>query len=124
LKAGIPAAGVDPLVAGAGVFEAGTLASMLPMIFLSGFVFPIRSMPFALQFVTYLLGPGLPGALTATRISCLPARRKDSSLGIYRPRATYTIAPPSQKRIVRTAATSDINTGDRMGKPTRVKGPR
>lgn len=34
-------------------FQAGALVSMLPAIFLSGFIFPIRSMPRALQIVTY-----------------------------------------------------------------------
>ena len=34
-------------------FQAGSVASMLPAIFLSGFIFPIRSMPPALQVVTY-----------------------------------------------------------------------
>lgn len=34
-------------------FQAGALVSMLPAIFLSGFIFPIRSMPQALQIVTY-----------------------------------------------------------------------
>jgi ABC-2 type transport system permease protein len=37
----------------AGAFQAGTVMSMLPAIFLSGFIFPIRSMPFPLQIVTY-----------------------------------------------------------------------
>jgi ABC-2 type transport system permease protein len=34
-------------------FQIGSLTSMLPAIFLSGFIFPIRSMPHVLQFVTY-----------------------------------------------------------------------
>ena len=34
-------------------FQAGALVSMLPAIFLSGFIFPIRSMPHALQIITY-----------------------------------------------------------------------
>jgi drug efflux transport system permease protein len=34
-------------------FQVGALVSMLPAIFLSGFIFPIRSMPRALQIVTY-----------------------------------------------------------------------
>lgn len=34
-------------------FQAGALVSMLPAIFLSGFIFPIRSMPKALQIITY-----------------------------------------------------------------------
>ena len=34
-------------------FQAGALISMLPAIFLSGFIFPIRSMPAALQALTY-----------------------------------------------------------------------
>jgi len=34
-------------------FQAGTLLSMLPAIFLSGFIFPIRSMPPVLQAITY-----------------------------------------------------------------------
>lgn len=34
-------------------FQGGALVSMLPAIFLSGFIFPIRSMPRALQIVTY-----------------------------------------------------------------------
>ncbi len=34
-------------------FQVGTLISMLPAIFLSGFIFPIRSMPGWLQAVTY-----------------------------------------------------------------------
>ena len=34
-------------------FQVGAIASMLPAIFLSGFIFPIRSMPAALQVVTY-----------------------------------------------------------------------
>ena len=36
-------------------FQAGTVTSMLPAILLSGFVFPIRSMPEVLQYVTYLV---------------------------------------------------------------------
>ncbi|HKY34076.1 MAG TPA: ABC transporter permease [Candidatus Polarisedimenticolia bacterium] len=36
-------------------FQVGALISMLPAIFLSGFIFPIRSMPAALQAVTYLV---------------------------------------------------------------------
>jgi ABC-2 type transport system permease protein len=34
-------------------FQAGSVMSMLPAIFLSGFIFPIRSMPAVLQVVTY-----------------------------------------------------------------------
>jgi ABC-2 type transport system permease protein len=34
-------------------FQVGSLTSMLPAIFLSGFIFPIRSMPQVLQIVTY-----------------------------------------------------------------------
>ena len=34
-------------------FQVGMVASMLPAIFLSGFIFPIRSMPVALQVITY-----------------------------------------------------------------------
>jgi len=34
-------------------FQAGSVTSMLPAIFLSGFIFPIRSMPEALQWITY-----------------------------------------------------------------------
>ncbi len=34
-------------------FQVGSLTSMLPAIFLSGFIFPIRSMPEVLQVVTY-----------------------------------------------------------------------
>lgn len=34
-------------------FQVGSLTSMLPAIFLSGFIFPIHSMPYALQLVTY-----------------------------------------------------------------------
>jgi ABC-2 type transport system permease protein len=34
-------------------FQVGSLTSMLPAIFLSGFIFPIRSMPHVLQLVTY-----------------------------------------------------------------------
>jgi ABC-2 type transport system permease protein len=34
-------------------FQGGSLASMLPAIFLSGFIFPIRSMPAVLRWITY-----------------------------------------------------------------------
>ena len=34
-------------------FQFGIILSMLPSIFLSGFIFPIRSMPVVLQWVTY-----------------------------------------------------------------------
>jgi ABC-2 type transport system permease protein len=34
-------------------FQVGMVTSMLPAIFLSGFIFPIRSMPLALQAITY-----------------------------------------------------------------------
>jgi ABC-2 type transport system permease protein len=34
-------------------FQVGIVTSMLPAIFLSGFIFPIRSMPAVLQWVTY-----------------------------------------------------------------------
>lgn len=34
-------------------FQAGSVMSMLPAIFLSGFIFPIRSMPRVLQWLTY-----------------------------------------------------------------------
>jgi ABC-2 type transport system permease protein len=34
-------------------FQVGSLTSMLPAIFLSGFIFPIRSMPHVLQILTY-----------------------------------------------------------------------
>ena len=34
-------------------FQVGSLISMLPAIFLSGFIFPIRSMPAVLQAITY-----------------------------------------------------------------------
>ncbi len=34
-------------------FQVGSVTSMLPAIFLSGFIFPIRSMPAALQGITY-----------------------------------------------------------------------
>jgi len=36
-------------------FQVGTLLSMLPAIFLSGFIFPIREMPLPVQAVTYLV---------------------------------------------------------------------
>jgi ABC-2 type transport system permease protein len=36
-------------------FQVGTLTSMLPAIFLSGFIFPIRNMPMALRLVTYVV---------------------------------------------------------------------
>lgn len=36
-------------------FQAGSLVSMLPAIFLSGFIFPIRSMPPILQAVTHVV---------------------------------------------------------------------
>lgn len=36
-------------------FQIGAISSMLPAIFLSGFVFPIRSMPEPLQWVTYVV---------------------------------------------------------------------
>jgi ABC-2 type transport system permease protein len=36
-------------------FQLGTITSMLPAILLSGFVFPIRSMPLLLQGITYLV---------------------------------------------------------------------
>lgn len=34
-------------------FQVGTITSMLPAIFLSGFIFPIRSMPAVLRWLTY-----------------------------------------------------------------------
>jgi ABC-2 type transport system permease protein len=34
-------------------FQIGAVASMLPAIFLSGFVFPIRAAPRAIQWITY-----------------------------------------------------------------------
>ena len=34
-------------------FQVGLITSMLPAIFLSGFIFPIRSMPLVLQWVTW-----------------------------------------------------------------------
>ena len=34
-------------------FQVGMVTSMLPAIFLSGFIFPIRSMPLALRLITY-----------------------------------------------------------------------
>jgi ABC-2 type transport system permease protein len=36
-------------------FQAGSVTSMLPAIFLSGFIFPIRSMPWVLQLITYAI---------------------------------------------------------------------
>jgi ABC-2 type transport system permease protein len=36
-------------------FQIGMVASMLPAIFLSGFIFPIRSMPVAVQAITYAI---------------------------------------------------------------------
>ena len=36
-------------------FQIGMVASLLPAIFLSGFIFPIRSMPVAVQVVTYAI---------------------------------------------------------------------
>jgi len=36
-------------------FQFGTVTSMLPAIFLSGFIFPIRSMPAAVQVLTYAI---------------------------------------------------------------------
>jgi ABC-2 type transport system permease protein len=36
-------------------FQLGSLGSMLPAIFLSGFIFPIRSMPAFLQAITYVV---------------------------------------------------------------------
>jgi drug efflux transport system permease protein len=36
-------------------FQMGTVVSMLPAIFLSGFIFPIRSMPAVVQGLTYLV---------------------------------------------------------------------
>jgi len=34
-------------------FQIGMVVSLLPAIFLSGFIFPIRSMPVAVQVITY-----------------------------------------------------------------------
>jgi len=34
-------------------FQVGAVSSMLPAIFLSGFIFPIRGMPHLLQYLTY-----------------------------------------------------------------------
>jgi ABC-2 type transport system permease protein len=34
-------------------FQMGIVTSMLPALFLSGFIFPIRSMPLAVQALTY-----------------------------------------------------------------------
>jgi ABC-2 type transport system permease protein len=34
-------------------FQVGAVSSMLPAIFLSGFIFPIRGMPEVLQWITY-----------------------------------------------------------------------
>jgi ABC-2 type transport system permease protein len=36
-------------------FQIGAVSSMLPTIFLSGFIFPIRGMPEAVQLITYLV---------------------------------------------------------------------
>ena len=36
-------------------FQVGVVTSMLPAIFLSGFIFPIRSMPLAVQALTYVV---------------------------------------------------------------------
>ena len=36
-------------------FQIGIFASMLPAMFLSGFIFPIRSMPAAVQMLTYIV---------------------------------------------------------------------
>ncbi len=36
-------------------FQIGLFASMLPAMFLSGFIFPIRSMPLAVQMLTYVV---------------------------------------------------------------------
>ncbi len=36
-------------------FQVGVVTSMLPAIFLSGFIFPIRSMPLAVQLLTYAI---------------------------------------------------------------------
>jgi len=36
-------------------FQIGIFASMLPAMFLSGFIFPIRSMPLAVQVLTYIV---------------------------------------------------------------------
>ena len=36
-------------------FQIGIFASMLPAMFLSGFIFPIRSMPLAVQLLTYIV---------------------------------------------------------------------
>jgi ABC-2 type transport system permease protein len=36
-------------------FQVGTLTSMLPAIFLSGFIFPIRNMPLPLRLVTHIV---------------------------------------------------------------------
>jgi ABC-2 type transport system permease protein len=36
-------------------FQVGMITSMLPAIFLSGFIFPIRSMPVAVQAITYVV---------------------------------------------------------------------
>jgi ABC-2 type transport system permease protein len=38
-------------------YQAATLTSMLPSILLSGFVFPIKNMPPAVQAITYLVAP-------------------------------------------------------------------
>jgi ABC-2 type transport system permease protein len=34
-------------------FQVGSVASLLPAVLLSGFIFPIRSMPEVLQWITY-----------------------------------------------------------------------
>ena len=68
-------------------FQVGSVTTMLPAIFLSGFIFPIRSMPPLLQAITYafparyylivLRGVILKGAGLA------PYRREMLFLGLY-----------------------------------------
>ncbi len=72
-------------------FQLGTVLSMLPAIFLSGFIFPIRSMPAVVQGLTYLVpnryflvilrGIILKGAPLTTYVS--GARHELLFLGLY-----------------------------------------
>jgi ABC-2 type transport system permease protein len=66
-------------------FQIGSLTSMLPTLFLSGFIFPIRNMPLLLQGVTYLF----PGRYFITVIRGVML--KGAGLGPY-PREMFFLA--------------------------------
>ena len=115
-------------------FQVGAVSSMLPAIFLSGFIFPIRGMPHFLQYLTYAV-PARPtwsfSAASCSRGPTSPLRPPHALPGAVRHRGAGRGQPAAWPgaRAERVRALADPGQGaaqlrhDRRMIPVMIVGP-